>query len=464
MQFSELRLAQPILQAIAEAGYTTASPIQARAIPPALEGRDILGCAQTGTGKTAAFALPTLDTLAQHAQKDAHGLRLPRCLVLSPTRELAAQIGESFRDYGKHLPIRGVVIFGGVNQNPQVRKLKAGVDVLVATPGRLMDLMNQGFVNLTQVRTLVLDEADRMLDMGFINDIRKITVKLPKDRQTLLFSATMPPAIRGLANDLLTDPVRIEIAPAATPAERIQQSVYFVDKKNKPAMLAHLLGGLPVTRAIVFTRTKHGADKVCRHLRKAGFAAQAIHGNKTQAARQRSLDGFRSDKVMVLVATDIASRGIDVDEVSHVINYDISNDPESYVHRIGRTARAGSSGSAISLCDREEGAYLRSIEKLIGRSIQVLRDHPDDIPPGAEPQPGDPPPSKPQRRRGGGGGGKPKAGGPYRKKKSARQSTRGSHPSAGKDSPGRKKNNGPRPQPGGSTGGKPRRKKPRGGH
>lgn len=453
MQFSDLRLAKPILRAIDEAGYTTASPIQARAIPPALEGRDILGCAQTGTGKTAAFALPVLNALANKPHPG--GKRLPRCLVLSPTRELAAQIAESFRDYGKHLEVRGTVVFGGVNQNPQVKKLNAGVDVLVATPGRLMDLMNQGHVNLSQVNTLILDEADRMLDMGFINDIRKITAKVPKKRQTLLFSATMPKSIRGLANDLLRNPVEIEIAPAATPAERIKQFVYFVDKKDKPAMLAHLLGKLPITRAIVFTRTKHGADKVCRVLRRDRFEAQAIHGNKSQAARQRSLDGFRAGKVMVLVATDIASRGIDVDDVSHVFNYDLSNDPESYVHRIGRTARAGSHGAAISLCDREERGYLRDIEKLIGMSVEVLRDHPEDIPHGSEPRPGEviTPPHK--RSGGGGGGGRGRGGGRPTggpKKKSAR---RGGKPGGG----------GPGAQ-GGGAGNRPRknnRRKPGGG-
>ncbi len=451
MQFSDLRLAKPILRAIDQAGYTTASPIQARAIPPALEGRDILGCAQTGTGKTAAFALPVLQALAD--QPHAGGKRLPRCLVLSPTRELAAQIGESFRDYSQFLDVRGVVVFGGVNQNPQVKKLNAGVDVLVATPGRLMDLMNQGHVNLSRVETFILDEADRMLDMGFINDIRKISAKVPKKRQTLLFSATMPRSIRGLANDLLRNPVEIEIAPAATPAERIQQFVYFVDKKDKPAMLAHLLGRLSITRAIVFTRTKHGADKVCRKLRQAGFESQAIHGNKTQAARQRSLKGFRSGKVAVLVATDIASRGIDVDDVSHVFNYDLSNDPESYVHRIGRTARAGSSGAAISLCDREERGYLRDIEQLIGMSVEVLRDHPEDIPPGAEPEPGEVI-TPPHKRSRGGGGGKPRPGGRPRggpKKKSAR---RGAHPGT----PGK---------PGGGAGKRPgkknNRRKPGGG-
>ncbi|MFI4860444.1 MAG: DEAD/DEAH box helicase [Phycisphaerales bacterium JB063] len=387
MQFSDLRLAKPILRAIDDAGYTTATPIQARAIPPVLEGRDVLGCAQTGTGKTAAFALPTLNALA--GQQAPKGQRLPRCLVLSPTRELAIQIAENFQAYSKHLDVRGAVIYGGVSQNPQVKKLQAGVDVLIATPGRLMDLMNQGHVNLSKMQVLVLDEADRMLDMGFINDIRKITAKVPKKRQTLLFSATMPKEIRGLANDLLRDPVSIEIAVDSPPADRINQAVYFVDKPNKMKLLTHLLNKLPVTRVIVFTRTKHGADKVCRLLRRAKFQADAIHGNKSQNARQRSLAAFRSNKIMILVATDIASRGIDVDEVSHVFNYDVSNDPESYVHRIGRTARAGCTGTAISLCDKEERAYLRDIEKLIGMEVPVKTDHPEDVPIGEAPKPGE---------------------------------------------------------------------------
>jgi len=467
MQFKDLRLAEPILRAIREDGYTTATPIQARAIPHALEGKDVLGCAQTGTGKTAAFALPTLNTLAN--QPVPKGVRLPRCLVLSPTRELAAQIGESFQSYGKHLQLRGAVIFGGVNQNPQVKKLRAGVDILVATPGRLMDLMNQGHVNLSQVKTLVLDEADRMLDMGFINDIRKITAKVPKKRQTLLFSATMPKAIRGLANDLLKNPVNIEVAAVSAPAERIKQCVYYVDKPHKPAMLAHLLGKLPITRAIVFTRTKHGADKVCRVLRRHKFEAQAIHGNKSQNARQRSLDGFKAGKVMVLVATDIASRGIDVDEVSHVFNYDLSNDPESYVHRIGRTARAGCSGEAISFCDREERGYLSDIERLIGMEIDVRTDYPADIPAGEPPKPGEvivPPHKRSGQRQGGGGGGGRGRGGGGRpggrggkprtgpKKKSAR---RGGAQAGGK--PGGGPGKGPRKK---SSKKKPRRG-PRGG-
>ncbi|XAL99492.1 DEAD/DEAH box helicase [Phycisphaeraceae bacterium D3-23] len=446
MQFRDLRLAKPILRAIDDAGYTTATPIQARAIPPVLEGRDVLGCAQTGTGKTAAFALPTLNTLAN--QQPPKGHRLPRCLVLSPTRELAIQIAENFQAYGKHLDLRGAVIYGGVSQNPQVKKLKNGIDILIATPGRLMDLMNQGHVNLSKVQVLVLDEADRMLDMGFINDIRKITAKVPKKRQTLLFSATMPKEIRGLANDLLKNPVSIEIAVATPPAERINQAVYFVDKPNKMKLLTHLLNNQPVTRAIIFTRTKHGADKVCRLLRREKFQADAIHGNKSQNARQRSLAAFKSNKIMILVATDIASRGIDVDEVSHVFNYDVSNDPESYVHRIGRTARAGCTGTAISLCDKEERAYLRDIEKLIGMEVPVKTDHPEDVPQGEAYKPGEKPKPKPQRGPRPGRGGKP--GGPkqgQRKKKSTRRGG-GAGASQGQGGP-RKKNR--RNKPGGGA-------------
>ncbi|MEO1235201.1 MAG: DEAD/DEAH box helicase, partial [Planctomycetota bacterium] len=379
MQFTDLPLAAPLLRAVADRGYETASPIQAQTIPHTLEGRDVLGCAQTGTGKTAAFALPTLHRLTRkptdsirgpalrntpadrsekktigrktpgHGKntsggKTSGGKRLPRCLVLAPTRELAQQIADSFRDYGQHLPLTGCVVYGGVNQNPQVRKLQRGVDIVVATPGRLLDLMNQGHVDLSRVETFVLDEADRMLDMGFIPDIRRITKQLPAERQTLMFSATMPSAIAKLAKELLTDPVRIDVAPQSTTAERVEQALYFVDRPHKPAMIVHLLNHHSISRAIVFTRTKHGADKLVKKLRHADVPAEAIHGNKTQNARQRSLDRFRDGRCHVLVATDIAARGIDVDNVSHVFNYDLPDDPESYVHRIGRTARAGASG------------------------------------------------------------------------------------------------------------------------
>ena len=419
MPFDQLDLAEPILRAVAERGYTDATPIQAQTIPHTLAGRDVLGVAQTGTGKTAAFALPTLDRL--HRADTAKGQRRPRCLVLAPTRELAGQIADSFRDYGGQLRITGCVIYGGVNQNPQIRKLQRGVDVVVATPGRLMDLMDQGHVDLGQIEFFILDEADRMLDMGFIPDIRKITKKLPRDRQTLLFSATMPPAIEKLAHDLLRDPVQINTAPAASTADRVEQALYFVDKAHKPAMLAHLLQQHSISRAIVFTRTKYGADKLVKRLRGFDLPAEAIHGNKTQNARQRSLDRFKDGRCHVLVATDIASRGIDVDDVSHVFNYDLPDDPESYVHRIGRTARAGASGIAITFCDRQERANLTAVQRLIKQTIPVRTDHPEHVPEGeAASLPADTPrPKRPQRnarrtrpRASGNGGGKGKNAGP----------------------------------------------------
>ncbi len=375
MQFSSLRLMEPILRALASEGYTTATPIQAQAIPPALDGRDILGCAQTGTGKTAAFATPILQRLS--SAKPASGKQSQaRCLVLCPTRELATQIADDFRRYGKHLQVRHTVIFGGVNENPQIKSLHHGTDVIVATPGRLLDLMEQGHVDLRAIEILVLDEADRMLDMGFIRDIRKIVAQLPRKRQTMLFSATMPAEIRELADGLLHNPAVVQVARVAATAENIDQSVYFVEKSNKPQLLAHLVNELPMSRAIVFTRTKHGADRVVRHLHARGIRAEAIHGNKSQNARERALSNFRSSKIPVLVATDIASRGIDIDDVSHVVNYDLTHEPEVYVHRIGRTARAGASGSAVSFCDQEERANLRAIEKLIRRPIPVKTEQP----------------------------------------------------------------------------------------
>ncbi len=373
MQFSQLRLAEPLLKALQSEGYVTATPIQAQAIPHALEGKDVLGSAQTGTGKTAAFALPILQRLGA---KPLEGKRTARALILAPTRELATQIADSFRAYGQHYPVRNTVIFGGVNQHRQVEALRRGVDVIIATPGRLLDLMNQGYVDLRQVEVLVLDEADRMLDMGFIHDIRKITAKVPAKRQTLMFSATMPREIRQLADSLLRDPVSVQVAPVAQTADKIDQSVYFVEKSNKAQLLAHLVHELPMTRAIVFTRTKHGADRVVRHLHTRGIKAEAIHGNKSQNARERALQGFRSGRIPLLIATDIASRGIDVDDITHVVNYDITHEPETYVHRIGRTARAGASGSAISFCDREERSNLKAIERLIKRTITIREDHP----------------------------------------------------------------------------------------
>jgi len=373
MQFADLRLAEPILRAIVAEGYVTATPVQAQAIPPALQGRDVLGCAQTGTGKTAAFALPILHRLSSAAP---HAHRRARALVLCPTRELAVQIRDGFRAYGKFLTLRQALIFGGVNQHAQVQDLRRGVDIIVATPGRLLDLMNQGHVDLHGVETFVLDEADRMLDMGFINDIRKIAAQVPAKRQTLLFSATMPAEIRRLAESLLTNPVTVQIAPVAATTDLIEQSVYMVEKKNKPALLAHLVKETPMYRTIVFTRTKHGADRVVRHLHTRGIKAEAIHGNKTQNKRQRALDNFRANKTPVLVATDIASRGIDVDDITHVVNYDVTHEPETYVHRIGRTGRAGAKGHAVSFCDREELPNLKAIERLIRRTIPVMTDHP----------------------------------------------------------------------------------------
>src|SRR6185312_8597965 len=374
MKFSDLGLAEAILRAVTNEGYTHATPIQAQAIPHALKGRDVLGSAQTGTGKTAAFALPILQRLMT-AQGSAQPGRV-RCLVLCPTRELATQIQDSFRTYGQNLRPRTAVIFGGTNQNPQVQALRRGLDVLIATPGRLLDLMNQGLVNLSGVEVLVLDEADRMLDMGFIHDIRRIVGKLPHNRQTMLFSATMPAEIRSLADSFLRNPATVQVAPVSSASETVEQSVYFVGRNNKVELLAHLYNQLPIARGIVFTRTKHGADRVVRRLQSHGIRAEAIHGNKTQNARERALANFRSNKTPLLVATDIASRGIDVDGVTHVVNYDLTHEPETYVHRIGRTGRAGATGTAVSFCDQEEVANLRAIEKLIRRQIPVSESHP----------------------------------------------------------------------------------------
>ena len=378
MLFSELRLAEPLLQALDQEGYASPTPIQAKAIPPILDGRDLLGCAQTGTGKTAAFSLPLLQRIMLGAHRPAHGQpRHVRALILSPTRELASQIGQSVRAYGGKTGVRYAVIFGGVGQGQQVDALRSGVDVLVATPGRLLDLMNQGHVDLRHVQVFVLDEADRMLDMGFIHDIRKIVARLPARRQNLMFSATMPAEIRQLANSILRDAAYVEVAPVSSTAERIEQSVYHVRKADKPQLLAHLYHDLPMARVLVFTRTKHGADKLVRKLRTSDIHAEAIHGNKAQNARQRAMNNFKSGKISVLVATDIAARGIDVDGITHVVNFDIPNEPETYVHRIGRTARAGASGVAISFCDEgDEKLFLRDIERLIRRKIEVCGDAP----------------------------------------------------------------------------------------
>jgi ATP-dependent RNA helicase RhlE len=375
MKFSEMGLSDALLKAIEHEGYTTPTPIQQQSVTHVLAGRDVLGIAQTGTGKTAAFALPILDRLTAGGPRKERG-RKARVLVLSPTRELTTQIAASFSAYGRHTGLKQAVIYGGVSQNPQSKALRDGVDIVVATPGRLMDLMNQGLVSLNGIEILVVDEADRMLDMGFIRDIRKIVAKLPVKRQTLLFSATMPADIRGLADSILNDPVTVKVAAKNAAADTVEQAVYLVQKRNKPTLLKHVIEKFSMTRVIVFTRTKHGADKVARGLSKAGIRAEAIHGNKSQNARQRALVNFKSDKPPVLVATDVAARGLDIDEVSHVVNYDLPNVAETYVHRIGRTGRAGATGIAVSFCDQEEREYLRDIEKLLGKKTPLCEDHP----------------------------------------------------------------------------------------
>jgi ATP-dependent RNA helicase RhlE len=367
--FSALALVEPLQRALREEGYDLPTPIQASAIPPLLEGRDIVGIAQTGTGKTAAFALPILQRLA--AERPPRAKLGPRALILTPTRELAIQIGESFRAYGRHLHLRQAVIFGGVGQGPQVAALRRGLDLAIATPGRLLDLLQQRHLRLDEVSIFVLDEADRMLDMGFIRDVRKIAAQLPRERQTMLFSATMPSEIDQLAATLLREPVRVQATPPATTVARVEQRVMFVPMPAKRALLASILEPAHVTRALVFTRTKHGADRVSRDLQTGRVAAEAIHGNKSQSARQRALEGFRAGRVRVLVATDIAARGIDVDGVSHVINYDLPHEPESYVHRIGRTGRAGAGGIAISFCAPEERSMLADIERITKRRLEV---------------------------------------------------------------------------------------------
>lgn len=369
MTFEQLELIEPIRKALAKEGYTIPTPIQAEAIPYVLDGYDLLGCAQTGTGKTAAFSIPIIQNLYNERQNGK--VRGIKALVLTPTRELAIQIGESFAAYGKYTGVKHTVIFGGVGQRPQTEALKSGVDVLIATPGRLIDLINQGFVNLKQLDYFVLDEADRMLDMGFIHDIKRILPLLPKKRQSLFFSATMPPEIERLAGTILHDPQKVEVTPASSTVDKIDQSVYFVEKADKVDLLTTLLKDRSLESVLVFTRTKHGADKVARVLAKANIGAEAIHGNKSQSARQRALTNFKDHTTRVLIATDIAARGIDVDHLSHVINYELPNVPETYVHRIGRTGRAGRSGVAYSFCDAEEVPYLKDIQKLIGKQIPV---------------------------------------------------------------------------------------------
>ncbi|HUX53802.1 MAG TPA: DEAD/DEAH box helicase [Williamwhitmania sp.] len=375
MSFENLGLIEPIQKALKAEGYITPTPIQEKAIPIVLQGRDLIGCAQTGTGKTAAFAIPIIQQLVQNRMVESGNRRI-KALIITPTRELAIQIGESFEAYGKNAGLRHTVVFGGVAQRPQTAALQRGVDILIATPGRLLDLVNQGFIHLNSIKFFVLDEADRMLDMGFIHDVKRIIAIIPKQRQTLFFSATMPPEITKLASTILTDPARVEVTPAASTADIIDQSVYFVDKENKNGLLLHLLRDNVIETALVFTRTKHGADKVVRLLNKNGVLAEAIHGNKSQNARQSALEKFKTHKIRVLAATDIAARGIDIDELSHVINFEMPNVSETYVHRIGRTGRAGHEGVALSFCDAEEKAFLKDIEKLISKSIPVVSNHP----------------------------------------------------------------------------------------
>jgi ATP-dependent RNA helicase RhlE len=373
-KFAELGLRAPILRAVEEGGYEVMTPIQCKAIPILLSGKDLIGVAQTGTGKTAAFSLPIIHMLAK-----GEGQRKPktaRSLILAPTRELAIQIEENIRAYAKYLHYRISLVYGGASQKPQVKAMAQGVDILIATPGRLLDLVNQNLINLREVEFFVLDEADRMLDMGFIRDIRKIVAELPKDRQTIMFSATMPKSVEGLAQSILRNPGRIDIAPASTTAERVDQFVLMVPKNEKRKLLAHVLKDQDIKRVLIFTRTKHGANRVSKNLDLLGVSSSAIHGNKSQGARQKALNEFKNGDIRALVATDVAARGIDVDDVTHVINFDLPNEPESYVHRIGRTARAGAAGISLSFCDHEERGYLRDIEKITRQKIRVMTEHP----------------------------------------------------------------------------------------
>ncbi len=373
MKFKELNLIEPILRAVDESGYDEPTPIQAQAIPPLLSGRDLLGCAQTGSGKTAAFSLPILQNMYQNRRR---GERKIRALILTPTRELAAQIQDCFVSYGKYLPLKSVVIFGGVNQKPQTERLRQGCDILIATPGRLLDLISQGYVHLDGLEYFVLDEADRMLDMGFIHDIRKVMDLLPQKRQTLLFSATMPDEVEKIVDTLLDDPVKVAVTPVSSTVDTVNQKLYYVDKTNKRHLLTYILNMEHISSALVFTRTKHMADRVAKHLRQSGITCDAIHGDKSQHARETALKSFKDWKIQVLVATDIAARGIDIVELSHVINYDMPDTAETYVHRIGRTARAGQTGTAISFCDIVEKPMVKEIEKLIRKKIDVVEEHP----------------------------------------------------------------------------------------
>ena len=410
MSFENLNLIEPILRALKTEGYTTPTPIQEQSIPIILQHRDLLGCAQTGTGKTAAFAIPILQHLyndrLQHKEQ-----KTIKTLILTPTRELAIQIDESFAAYGKHTGLKHLVIFGGVSQHSQTEALRRGVDILVATPGRLLDLMNQKYVHLDHIKMLVLDEADRMLDMGFVNDVKKVIAKVPAKRQTLFFSATMPNEIQNLANTILTRPEKVEVTPVSSTADTIQQELFYVEKNDKRSLLTHILKDKNIKTALVFTRTKHGADKVVKDLVRVGITAEAIHGNKSQNARQRALTNFKNRTTRVLIATDIAARGIDIDDLTHVINYELPNIPETYVHRIGRTGRAGASGIAMSFCDAEEIEFLRDIHKLIAKQIPVNEEHPYPMSPqniiatAAKPSGGGGRGGAPKRGRGFGGGG-----------------------------------------------------------
>jgi len=375
LEFKDLKLIAPLLKALQQQQYTQPTPIQQQAIPIALTNKDLLACAQTGTGKTAAFALPILQSL-YNDKLTGNTLKHIKALILTPTRELAIQIEESFKDYGAYTGLNSLAVYGGVSQYHQVKKLQQGVDILIATPGRLLDLSVQRLISLQHIKMLVLDEADRMLDMGFINDVRKILARLPQQKQTLFFSATMPPDIIHLSQSILNNPVRIEVSPIATTAETVEQAVYFVEKSDKRSLLIHLLKNNDIDTALVFTETKFGADKLCYALLKANIKAQAIHGNKTQAERQKALNNFKNKNISVLIATDIAARGIDIESLSHVINFELPNIPETYVHRIGRTGRAGANGKAISFCGMEEKMLLRDIHKLIAKSIPVMKDHP----------------------------------------------------------------------------------------
>ena len=379
MSFNNLQLIEPILKALSKEGYTFPTPIQEQSIPAILQHRDLLGCAQTGTGKTAAFTIPILQLMHEQQQQDQQSHRRIQTLILTPTRELAIQIGESIKSYGHFLNIKHQVVYGGVPQYSQVQSIKRGVDIIVATPGRLLDLMQQGYISLSQIQFFVLDEADRMLDMGFVQDVKRIIAKLPAKRQTLFFSATMPGEIKQLADMLLTKPVKVEVTPASSTVEIIQQSVYFVEKHHKQSLLIQLLKDDTIESVLVFTQMKHAADKLAKYLTAAGIRTEAIHGNKSQNARQSALENFKKRKTRVLVATDIAARGIDIDELTHVLNFELPNIPETYVHRIGRTGRAGANRSAISFCDWSEKTFLTDIQKLIKKNIPVVKGHAFDI-------------------------------------------------------------------------------------